>query len=381
MTVQCFAQWCAAASSAERLHAAEIICRSINDAQSSADEIDVAWSVIVVLLDDPSPKVRMLLANSLCGTPNVPRGVLLTLCHAGDSSACLIAGQSPALDDADLIDLVTHGSAPLRHAIARRPVVSIRLAAAIAEIADAAIGVDLLINDGAALAGLTYRRLADRLGDDAGVRGALMCRFDLPVGVRQTLIRKTSEALSKMSMLVNLVGGDRAGVVTFDACERATADLADVIDANEGPALIEHLRISGQLNVAFLVRTLCSGHIDLLTLALTRLSGFSERQVRMVLFDGRRRGLSTLLKRSGLPAASLLLFEAGIAIWRDIDSNRLAASAEDVPQLMMQRIAAGPAARLDAERKGAFEAMMQFLQRLSVDQARAATRFGLRLAA
>ena len=375
MTVQCFAQWCETASSLERVRAAEIICDTLNDPQASCEEVEVAKSVLVVSLNDPSPKVRMALARGLYRSPDIARGVLLSLCDASDQIACLIAGGSPVLGDADLIDLVTDGSAGLRGAIARRPVVSVRVSAAMAEIADETICVDLLSNDGAAIAGLTYRRMAERLGDDAGVRGALLCRSDLPVGVRQTLILKTGAALSKLSILVALVGDDRASHVTFDACESATADLAEIIDESEGPALIEHLRLSGQLNVAFLLRTLCSGHIDLLTQALARLSGISERRVRLVLFDGRRRGLMTLLGKCGLPHASTLLFEAGIAVWREISSGRLDAEAEDVPQLIMEKIAVSPA-RTDAGRVEEFEAMMRFLHRLSGDQARAALRGG-----
>ncbi len=382
MTVQCFAQWCETASSVERVRAAEIICDTINDPRASAEEVEVAKSVLVVSLNDPSPKVRMALARGLCRSPNISRGVLLSLCDASDPIACLIAGGSPVLDDADLIDLVTDGSVGLRGAIARRPVVSVRVSAVMAEIADATICVDLLSNDGAAIAGLTYRRMAERLGNDASLRGALLCRSDLPVGVRQTLILKTGEALSKLSILVNLVGDDRAGHVTVDACERATADLAEVIDENEGPALIEHLRLSGQLNVAFLLRTLCSGHIDLLTLALARLSLVSERRVRLVLSEGRRRALMTLLGQCGLPSASSLLFEAGVAVWRDIASGRLDAGSEDVPQLIMERIAAHRSVKLDTGRAREFEAMMRFLHRLSGDQARAALRAApLRLAA
>ena len=382
MTVQCFAQWCETASSLERVRAAEIICSTINDPHVSAEEAEVAKSVLVVILNDPAPKVRMTLARGLGRTSNISRGVLLSLCDAGDAIACLIAGQSPVLGDADLIDLVAGGSVGLRGAIARRPLVSVRVCAAVAEIADAAICVDLLSNEGAAIAGLTYRRLAERLGDDANVRGALMGRPDLPIGVRQTLILKTGEALSKLSILINLVGDDRADHVTFDACERATAELADLIDENEGMALIEHLRLSGQLNVAFLLRTLCSGHIDLLTLALARLSGVSERRVRLVLFDGRRRALMALLGQCGLPNASSLLFESGIAVWREIASGRLDAGADEVPQLIMERIAAHPAVKFDAGRAGEFEAIMRFLHRLSGDQARATLRTGpLRLAA
>ena len=381
MTVQCFAQWCETASSLERVRAAEIICDTINDPHASAEEVEVARSVLVVSLNDPSPKVRMALARGLCRSRNIARGVLLSLCDASDPITCIIAARSPVLDDADLIDLVTEGSAGLRGAIARRPVVSVRVSAAIADVADATICVDLLSNDGAAIAGLTYRRMAERLGDEASVRGALLCRSDLPVGVRQTLILKTGEALSKLSILVNLIGNERAGHVTVDACERATADLADLIDDGEGPALLEHLRVSGQLNVAFLLRTLCSGHIDLLTLALARLSGISGRRVRLVLFDGRRRALMTLLEKCGLPNAALPLFEVGIAVWRDISSGRLDAGAENVPQLIMEKFAASPA-RLDARRAEEFEAMMRFLHRLSGDRARAALRASpLRLAA
>ncbi|MDX1732687.1 MAG: DUF2336 domain-containing protein, partial [Aurantimonas coralicida] len=203
------------------------------------------------------------------------------------------------------------------------------------------------------------------------LRGALMARDDLPSTVRQTLILRTGQALAELPMLRNLIGGERADRLAFEACERATALLADTIGEAEVPALVEHLRASGQLNVAFLLRTVCTGNIDLFAAALVRLSAMSDRRVRTILADGRQSAFRTLMTAAGLPVASAPLFRCAVAVWRELATGRLSVAVEDVPQLVMQRVAGSfPATQGDS----GFDEIMRFLHRLAGETSREAAR-------
>ena len=381
MLVQRFARWCETASCAERGAAADIVVRALREPSAMADERQAALLALSVLVDDPSPKVRLALAEGLCEFARAPREALIVLSASSDSIACLIAARSASLVDADFIDLAASGSVRLRTVIAGRPLVSVRLSAALAEIGEACVCTELVANEGAAIAGLTYRRLVERQGDNAALRGALLSRGDLPVCVRQMLILKTGEALSRLPILVNLVGGERAGRLTGEICERSTAELADTIDPCEAPALVEHLRASGQLNVAFLLRTVCAGHVDLLVMALARLSGMPERRVRAAVLDNRR-SFCTILQNCGLPSAAQPLFAAAIAVWQDVVSGRSVHHLDDIPRQVVERVASGTRALGSADVADELQSMLQFLHRLSFDQARSSLRQrSLRLAA
>nr|WP_232845624.1 DUF2336 domain-containing protein [Aurantimonas marina] len=323
------------------------------------------------MLDDPSPKVRLALAEGLADDSRVPRPVLLSLCEDSPAIAGVVASRSPALRDDELIDLAASGPAELRTAIAARRRVSTRVAAAIAEVAEPGSCITLLENQAAAIAGVSFRRIAERHGANASVRGALLDRSDLPATVRQTMILCTGQALAALPILRNLVGADRAERTAFDACERATALLAETVPEVEIPALVEHLRASGQLNVAFLLRTVCAGNIDLFAAALVRLSSMSERRVRSILAEGRDGAFRTMITRCGLPSVATPLFLIAVGVWREIASGKRVVAVEGVPQLIMQRLVA---ASTDRSRTAGFEAMMRFLYRLAGETERDAAR-------
>jgi len=371
MVVERFVKWCDTATSSQRAEGAAILSRALVEGRITAADRPAADAALMLLLDDPSPKVRQAMALELADGRAAPRAVLRALCEDNDSIACIVASRSPLLSDDDLIDFVATGSETLRGAIADRRLVSARVAAALAELAESDTCVALLSNPGAGIASISYRRIAERQADVAAVRGALLARDDLPSTVRQTLILRTGQALAELPMLRNLVGGPRADRLALEACERATALLADTVCEAEVPALIEHLRASGQLNVAFLLRTVCAGNIDLFAAALVRLSAMSDRRVRSILADGRQNAVRTLITAAGLPSASAPLFGSAVAIWRDLASGRLSAAAEDVPQLVMQRVAG---VLVETRGDSGFDEIMRFLHRLAGETSREAAR-------
>lgn len=345
MIVQRFVQWRETATSAGRADAARAVAGAFLDGRFSQAERLEAEATLVLMLDDPSPKVRQALAEGLATAEDVPPVILRALCEDSDAIACPLVRASPALDDEDLIILAATGSDAVRHAIVARAVLSVRVSAAIAEIAAADVCVALLDNDGAAVAGVTYQRLADRHGGDPSVRGAMLARHDLPATVRQTMILAVGDALAGMPLLRSLVGAERAENVARASCERATARLAETAPAGEMPTLVEHLRASGQLTAAFLLRSVSTGHIDLLAAALARLSRTSERRVGAILAGGRQKAVTALIVDCGLPPSMGPLFWVAVTVWREIATGQRQARPEEVPQMIVQRAAANRDAR------------------------------------
>ena len=48
--------------------------------------------------------------------------------------------------------------------------------------------------------------------------------------------------------------------------------MAETVYADEIPALVEHLRMSGRLTPAFLIHALCAGNVDFFASAVVSLS-------------------------------------------------------------------------------------------------------------
>lgn len=371
MIARRFLQWCGTASVAERCEAVVMLAEAYCGGDlPPAGRADVE-AVLTLILDDPSPKVRLALAGALAASASAPRALIRALADDVDDVACLVAARSPLLFDADLVDLMGSGSARLQAVIAGRRADSCRVAAAVAEVGTREACLILIGNADARIAAISHRRLAERFGEDAAVRAALLERRDLPVDVRHRLILKLGAALSNSPILLNAVGEQRARFLATDACERATALLGSLVEPEEIPALVEHLRASGQLSTAFLIRAVCCGNIDLFAAALVSLSGRSSRRVRAIVVDGRQSAFRALIEAAGLPGAAAPLMQDAVRIWKDASAGRLQIDDDDVPALVMERVVATYRARQD---EAGFAELSALLRRLATETARDTAR-------
>lgn len=371
MIVRRFLKWCETAGARQRSAGFLILGRAVAEDRVPPGEMDAAKAALILALDDPSPLVRMALADALAASARAPRPLILALCGDSEEIACRVASVSPLLGDTELIDLAAGGRAGLQRAIASRPRVTTKLAAAIAEIGTCSACVELLGNGGAAIAPASLRRLLERHGAEAALREALLERGDLPADLRQILLLETGQALAAMPFVRRSLGQDRARDVVLDACDRATAVLAHSLRPGEMPALVEHLRASGQLSTAFLIRMVCAGNIDLFAAALVTLSGLGEKRVRAIVVDGREPAFQALIRACGLPAAAGRLLRTAVLVWKDLAARNALPDMQEIASLVMTRLVA--AYREQRDDKG-FAEVAALLGRLEADTSRDSAR-------
>lgn len=216
------------------------------------------------------------------------------------------------------------------------------VAAAIAEVGAAEACRQLLLNDGAEIAGLSYRRLAERHGDDGAVREAMLADPRLPPDCRHTLLMKVGEALKDSPLVVALMGAARAGRITRDACLKASVTLIDGTSPAEQGALVEHLRIRGDLTPGFILRAVALGKIDFFGAALVSLTGQTLQRVRSLLAAGREGALAALFRSSGLPRSLDAALFTALSVWREVANGKRVAGAQEVTWLMLKSIGAAP---------------------------------------
>ncbi|SJZ50833.1 DUF2336 domain-containing protein [Consotaella salsifontis] len=341
MGVERFHDWWRRASCAERCYGVAALAAAWVEGLLSPDEIRDLETTFSLILNDPSPKVRKVLAEALAESRRAPATILRALAEDVDDIAVIVAERSPILDDIDLIDLLSNGNERLQCAIARRRFVSSRLAAAIIEVAGASACLELLNNEAAAVAGVSLQRLAARFGDVVAIRAALLDRRDLPASVRHLLIARTASALAETGLVRNVLGAKKADAIAVSACERATALLSESVPASEVPALVEHLRLSGALSPAFLIRAVVRGNVDLFAAALVALSGRSERRVRAIVVNGRPGAFAALLQDCGLPAETAPLFRATIDAWKRAVSSGAVADTVETPFAVAREVQKG----------------------------------------
>jgi uncharacterized protein (DUF2336 family) len=368
MIVKSFLKWFETATVTERCRATMALTRAYSEGRMAADERHAAEAALAYLLDDPSPKVRLALAEGLALTDHAPRSVILRLAEDQVEVAARIIALSPVLGDNDLIEIIASGRASLQQFVAYRCDLSVAVSAALAEIGSLQAIADLLDNAQAPIARISLRRIAERFGDEAEIRGRLFDRRDLPSDVRQALVERLGAALAGSGLVRSTIGGSRSRKVTEEACVSATLTLADTVSTEEIPALVEHLRIAGRLTPAFLMHTLCAGNVDFFAAAVVALSGMSDSRVRGILNDGREAAIRALYRSIGLERDLAPVFVTATLMWRAASRRPGGIDIGSVTEELMQRHAA------DANNTPAIGDLLRLVEHMHLNWRRQASR-------
>jgi uncharacterized protein (DUF2336 family) len=287
----------------------------------NSEEREAALMAMTWLLDDPSPKVRLALAEAIAAAESAPRELILPLAHDQPQIACQIIARSPLLSDVDLVDLAARGDSVTRVLIASRFIVSIPICAAIAEIGDAPEIEALLDNPGAIVVRSTLRRIAERFRHHGPIREMLLDREELPTDARHVLAVGVSEALISSELVRQVVGERRFERIQREACDAATVVLAGKAPTEDVPQLVDHLRRDGRLTPAFMMQTLCTGRLDFFVTSIANLSGLDERRCRSIVTDGRFHAVRALYESAGLNRDVSEVFVEATMLWRRAEGH------------------------------------------------------------
>ncbi|MEX0852412.1 MAG: DUF2336 domain-containing protein [Bauldia sp.] len=371
MVVQQFLRWIETAPEGRRAEAAFALGRAYLLCDPDEEVRGGMEAAITVLLDCDSPDVRFGLADALSDSPLAPRHVILTLAADQPRVAAAVLARSPLLIDAELVDTIAAASEPLQIAVASRPVLSSTVSAAIAEVGERNVCLALVDNPGATIARISFKRIAERLGEDAEVREALFARGDLSADVHQMLVRHVGDLLGNLIVMKAWVNEARAKAVTREACDRATVAIAAETETEELAALVEHLRITGQLTTALILRAVCAGNIDFFEAALAALAGVPVRRVASLVRAGRMRVLRAVYAKACLPPLAFDAFAAALDTWRRIAEQ--VDGPKDRYRFTRQVVDAVIAKYADMT-DGEANDLAAMLRRFAADQARDAAR-------
>lgn len=336
MIIAAFLRWTETAPAADRAKAAGSLARAFVERTLAVDDRQAAEVALTYLLDDPSPKVRLAIADVMAQSTEAPRAIIHALSRDQIEVAGRIVAFSPLLSDADLVDLVGEDVEDLQRLVALRTGLSRSVAAAIAEVAGAEPICDLLQNRSAAIAPFSLRRIAERFSADTAVRALLVERDDLPADVRHRLMGAVATALSQFDLVRNVIGERRAERVVTETQMQATLTLAGDGNTAALPGLAEHLRGEGRLTPALLMQALASGKLDFFVAAVVAISGQPEARVRAIVVDGRVPAIRALYGAIGLPGRLLPVFISATLVWRDASSKGRIATPSHLARTLIE---------------------------------------------
>lgn len=338
MVIAHFLKWLESARVADRSAAAAALARAYVGGELNFEDRCSAEAALTLLLDDPSAKVRAAMAEALSVSRHAPLQVIAALSADQPDVASFVVARSPLLSDIDLVDRVAEGHASTQKLIASRSGVSMPVCAAIAEVGDESACLAVLANSRADIASVSLRRIAERFGHMADVREALIRDDRLPAESRHLLLARVGEALRQSPFVRGSIGTAYAEKITRNACVKAGLTLVERTSQQEYRALIEHIRLAGDLTASFLVRVIAHGKVDFFGAALVALTGQAEARVRSLLADGFDTALSALFGKAGLAKPIHAAILCALKVWRAVARGKRVAGAQEVSWLMLGSI-------------------------------------------
>ncbi len=336
MIIRHFLKWAEGARVEQRAAAATALANAYLANELPFEERCEAEAALTLLLDDPAPRVRLALAEAMSLSHRAPPQIVAALAQDQPEIAALMILRSPLLSEADLVDRVGGGDPAIQKLVASRPYVPMGAAAALAELGDERACLTLLDNGGADLAAFSLRRIAERLGGHGPVRTALLHRRDLPAAVRHMLVQQLGRALTQAPLVRGSMGPARAERLSRESCTAASLTLIETTPSAEHPALVEHLRLAGEITPAFLVRIAAHGRMDFLAATVARLAGRDRVRVNGVLASGGGSAVCSLLRAAGIAADLHAPLLAALRIWREVANGRLVAGPQEASFTMLK---------------------------------------------
>jgi uncharacterized protein (DUF2336 family) len=356
--------WARNADAGERADAASALARAYRYSNLPESMREEAVVGMTAMLDDRSILVRRALAEALASAFEAPRHIVSALANDQPEIAAVMVARSPLLTEADLVDCAAVGDETVQIALARRPVLTIGVAAALAEIGRREAVLALLDSREAPLTAGALRRVAERFGEDAEVREALLARPWLPAALRCDLVAFAANALFPLAAAFGL-GEERIDRLMRDAREEGAITVARNADS-ELVDLVRHLRASGALTVALLIRSLASGHRAFFETAAAELSDHDPGRVAAFVRAPNGAGFAALYRRTGLPPIYFGAIRAALA-----ELNASGAEAQD--QLLRPVISRAIEACQSAK-DPALDRLVSLLRRLEAEAAIEETR-------
>jgi len=352
VVVEAFLSWTDKARAGDRAKAAKALGAAYVASSLPKDKQAGAYMAMSHLLDDPSPQVRLALAEALACSEDAPRPIIIALAEDQVEIAFPVIINSPVLRELDLVDLIGRGSSLTRALIAARADLTAGVCAAMAEIGSECEVLIMLENFSAQLTPSSLRRISQRFGEEPEIRSLLLDRSDLPADARHVLVRQVGEALESAGIVGHVITTARARQIIQEAADTAVTLIAGEASGQDRSYLVEHLRQQSQLTPAF-----------------------EERRVRSILATGRNHAIKALYQSTGLSGRSLEVFTEATRLWRQAAEMPYGGAVQHVAKRLLDTFSNG------ADDATVYEMMSMIEKLLIVDQRQRARSFAQELMA
>ncbi len=322
----------------DRARAAHKICRSIDEAELSAEDRAHAASIMAIMAQDAAVLVRRSLAVALKNSPKLPREIAAKLAADVESIALPVILNSPALTDSDLVQILRASPPSKQIAVASRETISVTVTGAIANYGVAEAVERALANDNAAFDENGLNAALERFEGVSGITAAMVHRNELPVAVTEKLVNLVAGELFDHLVNNHELPPQIAIDLAMGARERATIDIVEqAAKQRDLGGFVQQLNLNGRLTPSLLMRGLCLGHIEFVEHALAELAGMGHQRIWLLVHDNGPTGLKAAFDHAGMPPRLYPSFRAAVDVFHGIEREGGAEDRATFRRRMLER--------------------------------------------
>lgn len=301
MLVKSFLTWMEDASAQERGEAVSMLAEAYLAGALGGDTPEEVEAALTLILDDPTPNVRRVLAMAFADRRDAPRHIVLHLARDQAEVSAMLIARSPLLTEADLIDLASNGEKLALCAIALRPDVTRRIAHGIVEREEMSSACALASNRAADVAEADMLALLDVFGSSARLRELLLQRGGLPASVRHRLMLAAADNLGGYLVGGGFLDGKRNKRMLNETLQQGTIAIARSA-ADDLDRFITYLRRSGHLTPGLLLRGGLEGDLPFVASVLAELCNLPRDRIQSILTSRSDGSIGAIVRRAGLAA-------------------------------------------------------------------------------
>lgn len=303
-------------SAAARAEVADKLAREIDSTLLTESELRIAHDIVRVMAKDAELAVRRALSYSLRSATQLPHDVALRLANDVEAVALPILVSSPVLTDADLVALVSSGSAHKQEAIAGREGVSEQVADALVTQGSEAVVVTLMGNASARISATSLGTAIDRFADSDRVKTTMVHRANLPVAIAERLVVIVSEMLQSYLVRHHELPVSLATDIVLQSRERATLQFSLGSSEQELVRLVRQMHHNQRLTPMLVLRALCLGDLPFFEVALAVMAKVPVVNARVLIQDAGPNGLASLYEKAGMPPRLLPAVRVAVDVVR-----------------------------------------------------------------
>ncbi|MEL6963030.1 MAG: DUF2336 domain-containing protein [Pseudomonadota bacterium] len=301
------------------------------DAFAATSSKEFADTILFHLAKDVEAVVRKALAETVAGSPNLPKTLAIDLANDEINIAQPILEKCRVLEDPELVGIIQAQAMYHAYAVAGRAEVSDVVSDALIDTENIDAILRLLTNDGAQFSEQGLCRLADDFSGVKSIQAQLIKLPDLPAVVVERLIDGIGDALEWDLVKSRSIEPIEARQIAKAMKSQAAKAIATRGGVEQATAAAMQARMTkGALEPLDILRFLRDGNVGKFEAALATLAKIDSKKTKRLLYNMDKRALAALCIRCELGTPQYMAIRMALDL-ADMGVNEVRASRVKYP--------------------------------------------------